>query len=127
MSLVRKAQQASVLIQRYHQVKNDPERLAALDRINDLYRGLECRHDARLGLAVFITKADVAVPKALSFGANVIIEVDAKGFGKILKCKVGGPGERMTAVDLAKSFNFSLTVPDGLRLTRWAAIDEDWI
>ncbi len=126
MSL-RKAQQASVLVQRYHQVKNDPERLAALDRINDLYRGLECRHDTRLGLAIFITQADVTVPKALSFGANIIIQVDAKGLGTILKCKVGKPGERMTAVDLAKSFNFSLTVPDGLRLTRWAAIDEDWI
>jgi hypothetical protein len=124
---LRKAQQASVLVQRYHQVKNDPERLAALDRINDLYRGLECRHDTRLGLAIFITQADVTVPKALSFGANIIIQVDAKGLGTILKCKVGKPGERMTAVDLAKSFNFSLTVPDGLRLTRWAAIDEDWI
>lgn len=128
MTRAGRAQQAAVFLQRFHQVNNDLEREAALDQINELYPDFDCRYHKAYGLAIFVKpSAASVVPKALTYHANVIIEVDTNGFGTLRKCKVGTPGERMTAVDLAKLFNFSLTIPESLRLTRWAAIEEDWI
>lgn len=126
MSFAGKAQQVAVFLQRYQQVNNDLERWAVLDQINSLYPDLECRHHVTHGIAIFV-KPGALIPRSLHFHANVVIEVDANGLGTLKKCKLGGPGERMTAVDLAKLFQFSLTVPGTLRLTRWAAIEEDWI
>jgi hypothetical protein len=123
-----RAQQVAGHLARFLQVHNDLEREAILDQINALYPDFDCRHHKTYGLGIFVKPTAAAVvPTSLAHFANVIIEVDSNGFGKLRKCKAGAAGERMTAVDLAKSFGFPLAVPDSLRLTRWAAIEEDWI
>ena len=120
-----KAKRATVLVQRYVQVKTEGEKESCIEHLNSIFPNIRCRHHPKEGMTVFYLEDKVKdLPRALAHTASVILKVGINGQAKVTKNRFGESGQVIPATDLLAELGEA--VP---RRSVWQRLaeEDDWI
>lgn len=120
-----RARAAGPLLQRYAQVRNDAEKAATVEVLNEVFQDIRFRHQPKVGLVVYYLEGRVIkFPASIQMHASLILRIQLSGWAVVEKDRVGSPGRQILAMELLAELGVEIP-----RRSRWERIgsDEDWI